>query len=47
MSIQLRQICLVARKLKPVIDDLTGILGVNAVYIDPGVATFVINTMCC
>jgi len=40
MSIQLRQICLVAGELAPVIDDLTGILGVNACYVDPGVAHF-------
>ncbi len=40
MSIQLRQICLVARELKPVIDDLTDILGINPVFVDPGVGTF-------
>jgi hypothetical protein len=40
MTIQLRQICLVARELKPVIDDLTGILGINTCYIDPGVGAF-------
>jgi len=39
-DIQLRQICLVAHELKPVIDDLTGILGINPCYIDPGVGTF-------
>ncbi len=40
MTIQLRQICLVAEKLAPVIDDLTGILGINTCYVDPGVAHF-------
>lgn len=40
MTIQLRQICLVAEKLAPVIDDLTAILGINACYVDPGVAHF-------
>lgn len=30
MTIQLRQICLVAEKLAPVIDDLTVILGVHS-----------------
>ncbi|MFT6433702.1 MAG: hypothetical protein ACJAVI_001744 [Candidatus Azotimanducaceae bacterium] len=40
MTIQLRQICLVAEKLKPVIEDLTDILGVNPCYIDPGVGAF-------
>jgi hypothetical protein len=40
MTIQLRQICLVAEKLGPVIDDLTAILGINRCYVDPGVAHF-------
>ncbi|XOV82848.1 MAG: VOC family protein [bacterium] len=40
MTIQLRQICLVARKLEPVIDDLTTILGINRCYVDPGVGVF-------
>lgn len=40
MTIQLRQICLVAGKLAPVIDDLTAILGINTCYVDPGVAHF-------
>ena len=40
MTIQLRQICLVARELKPVIEDLTRILGINACYVDPGVGVF-------
>lgn len=40
MKIQLRQICLVARELAPVIDDLSTILGINSCYIDPGVGSF-------
>ncbi|MDA1074115.1 MAG: hypothetical protein O3A63_05045 [Proteobacteria bacterium] len=40
MTIQLRQICLVAAKLEPVIDDLTTILGINRCYVDPGVGVF-------
>lgn len=40
MKIQLRQICLVAHELKPVIEDLTQILGIQACYVDPGVAKF-------
>jgi hypothetical protein len=40
MSIQLRQICLVAEQLKPVIEDLTAILGINVCYVDEGVAAF-------
>jgi hypothetical protein len=40
MSIQLRQICLVAGQLKPVIEDLTAILGIDVCYVDEGVAAF-------
>ena len=40
MTIQLRQICLVARELEPVIEDLTAILGINRCYVDPGVGKF-------
>ncbi len=40
MTIQLRQICLVARELEPVIQDLTDILGINRCYVDPGVGKF-------
>jgi hypothetical protein len=40
MTIQLRQICLVAGQLKPVIEDLTAILGINVCYVDAGVAAF-------
>ena len=48
MTIQLRQICLVARKLKPVIDDLTYVLGIKACFVDPGVGYFGLeNTLMC
>ena len=40
MKIQLRQICLVARELAPVIENLSSILGINSCYVDAGVATF-------
>jgi hypothetical protein len=40
MSIRLRQICLVAEKLTPVIDDFKAILGVDVCFKDPAVATF-------
>lgn len=40
MTIQLRQICLVANKLEPVLQDLTAILGINRCYVDPGVGHF-------
>lgn len=48
MTIQLRQICLVARELDPVINDLTDVLGINACFIDPGVGAFGLeNTLMC
>lgn len=40
MWLRLRQIAFVARELRPVVDDLCAVLGINACYIDPGVATF-------
>ncbi len=40
MTIQLRQICLVARELEPVLEDLTDILGINRCFVDPGVGVF-------
>ncbi len=40
VTIQLRQICLVASELEPVLQDLTGILGINRCYVDPGVGHF-------
>jgi hypothetical protein len=33
----LRQVCLVAQRLGPAIDDLTSVLGIEACYLDPGV----------
>ena len=48
MTIQLRQICLIANELKPVIDDLTDILGIKACFVDPGVGAFGLeNTLMC
>lgn len=40
MSIHLRQICLVAEKLEPVIDELTEVLGISVCHVDPGVAKY-------
>ena len=40
MTIQLRQIALVARELEPVIDDFETILGLHRCYVDPGVGVF-------
>jgi hypothetical protein len=40
MSICLRQICLVANQLAPVIDDFKDILGLEVCFIDKGVAVF-------
>jgi len=40
MPLQLRQICLVAESLAPVIDDLTAVLGIHPCYVDPGVGAF-------
>src|SRR5690349_10054635 len=40
MSIRLRQICLVANQLAPVIDDFREILGLEVCFVDKGVAVF-------
>ncbi len=40
MSLTLRQICLVAEKLQPVIDDLVAVLGVEVCNVDPQVEVF-------
>ena len=40
MYIHLRQICLVAEKLGPVLEGLTTIFGVNPCYVDPAVKMF-------
>jgi len=38
--LRLRQIAFVARELDPVVDDLTGALGLQVAFRDPGVASF-------
>jgi hypothetical protein len=40
MSIRLRQICLVAEKLAPVIEDFKAVLGLEVCFVDPEVAVF-------
>lgn len=40
MSIYLRQICLVADKLAPAIDDLRSVFSIPSCYVDPAVAKF-------
>ena len=40
MAVQLRQICLVAQKLEPVIEGLCDVLGLKRGYVDPAVAAF-------
>ena len=40
MWLRLRQIALVARELRPVIDDLSVVLGIEPCYVDPGVGVF-------
>lgn len=40
MSIRLRQICLVANKLAPVIEDFKAVFGLDVCFKDPSVATF-------
>ena len=46
MTIQLRQICLVARDLDSTIDDLEQIFGIQRCYVDPGVGRFgLVNTL--
>jgi hypothetical protein len=40
MSIRLRQVCLVADKLAPVINDFKNILGLEVCFVDKGVAAF-------
>ena len=37
MGMYLRQVCLVAHKLEPVITDLTRVLGIERCHVDPGV----------
>lgn len=46
MTIQLRQICLVARDLDSTIDDLEQILGIRRCFVDAGVGKFgLVNTL--
>ena len=45
MAIQLRQIALVARELKPVIDDLCGVFGIKPCFVDEGVGVFGLENM--
>ena len=40
MTIQLRQICLVAHNLDSSVKNLTDILGINSCYVDPEVEMF-------
>ena len=40
MTIRLRQICLVAARLAPVLADFNEIFGLNVCFVDPAVATF-------
>ena len=40
MPIRLRQICLVAEKLVPVVNDLKSIFGLEVCFVDPAVKVF-------
>ena len=40
MWLRLRQICLVARELRPAIEDLEAVFGLRVCHVDPGVKTF-------
>ena len=40
MTIHLRQICLVAEKLRPVVEDFTSIFGLGVCFVDEGVSAF-------
>ena len=40
MTIRLRQICFVAEKLAPVVEDLTSIFGLEVCFVDEGVGVF-------
>jgi hypothetical protein len=40
MWLRLRQIALVARELRPVLDDLQAVLGIEPCFVDPGVKAF-------
>lgn len=48
MALQLRQICLVAHELAPVVADLQAVFGLGRAFVDPGVAVFGLeNTLLC
>jgi len=48
MGLHLRQICLVARRLAPAIDDLRAVLGIESCFVDEGVGVFGLeNTLLC
>ena len=40
MTIRLRQICLVAEQLAPVVDDLKAVFGLEVCFVDPAVQAF-------
>jgi hypothetical protein len=40
MSLRMRQICLVARQLRPVVDELQSVLGLEVCHRDPGVGKY-------
>lgn len=40
MAIHLRQICIAAKSLAPVVEDVKAVLGLEVCFVDPGVATF-------
>ena len=40
MTIRLRQLCFVAEKLAPVVEDLTSIFGLEVCFVDDGVGGF-------
>ncbi len=40
MAIRLRQVCLVAEKLAPVVDDLKAVFGLEVCFVDPAVRVF-------
>lgn len=48
MSLHLRQVCLVARRLEPVLTDLGDVLGIERCFVDEGVGVFGLeNTLFC
>jgi hypothetical protein len=48
MSLHLRQVCLVARRLEPALTDLGDVLGIERCFVDEGVGVFGLeNTLFC